>query len=69
MEDSPSTTRPEEPETPEQRTLRKALELSRRDTLPKFSLQDLLSRVPNDWKEGEDEVDEFLASIRTGRKQ
>lgn len=48
----------------EERILRRALELSGRRTLPKFSLEDLLARVPDDWKEGEDDVDEFLNSIR-----
>lgn len=48
----------------EERILRRALELSGRRTLPKFSMEDLLARVPDDWKEGEDDVDEFLNSIR-----
>jgi hypothetical protein len=44
--------------------LQKVLELSSRKSLPQFSLEKLLSRVPDDWKEGEDDVDEFLNSIR-----
>lgn len=48
----------------EERILRRALELSGRRSLPEFSLEDLLARVPDDWKEGEDDVDEFLNSIR-----
>ena len=52
----------------EQESLRKALELSGRRSLPRFSWERMKSHVPDDWKEGEDDVDEFLASIRTGRK-
>lgn len=53
-----------EEETQEQRSLRKALELSGRRSLPRFSLERLKSHVPDDWKDGEADVDEFLASIR-----
>ncbi|MDX2177873.1 MAG: hypothetical protein SF028_15530 [Candidatus Sumerlaeia bacterium] len=48
----------------EEKILRRAVELSGRRRLPKFSLEDLLARVPDDWREGEDDVDEFLNSLR-----
>lgn len=51
----------------DERTLRKALELSRRESLPESSLEEMLSHVPEDWKPGEFDVDEFLSAIRPGR--
>jgi len=66
--EKPIHTLVDEAETPEKRTLRKALELSGRRSLPKFSWDRMKSRVPDDWKEGEGDVDDFLASIRTGRQ-
>ncbi len=48
----------------EDRTLRRALQLTRRSSLRRFSLDELLSRVPDDWEPGEADVDDFLNSIR-----
>ena len=44
--------------------LRRALQLSRRTTLPNSSMDALLASIPNDWQPGDSDVDEFLNSIR-----
>ncbi len=50
----------------EEETLRLLRELTGREEIPEFSLQRMKELVPKDWKEGELDVDEFLASIRNG---
>ena len=44
--------------------LQRALELTRRNSLRRTSLAEILSRAPKDWAPGEADVEEFLDSIR-----
>ncbi|MCC6546639.1 hypothetical protein IT570_05675 [Candidatus Sumerlaeota bacterium] len=53
---------------PESPVLRRALELTRKTRLRPFSMEEMLSRIPDDWQPGEADVDEFLNSIR-GRSE
>jgi hypothetical protein len=53
----------------DQHTVRRALELTRKSRLRPFSLPEMLSRIPDDWQPGEDNVDEFLSSLRGGSDQ
>lgn len=48
----------------EDKTMQRARELSARRHLTPHSMDKLRASVPDDWKPGEANVDEFLSSIR-----
>ena len=50
----------------EDRQMRRVLQLTRKDSLRRMEMKELLARVPDDWEPGEANVDEFLNSIRGG---
>lgn len=64
MEQSTTTDRKSTADASEDRTHRRALELTRSSRLRPFSVAEMLSRVPDDWQPGEADVDEFLDSLR-----
>lgn len=45
-------------------SIKRALQLSRLEVLPKFTMEERLARIPNDWGPDEPGVDEFLDSLR-----
>lgn len=48
----------------EAETLQRLLTLSHRASLPNFSWEEFVATIPNDWRPGESDVDDFLNSIR-----
>jgi hypothetical protein len=51
----------------EDRSLERALQLTRKSSLRRLSVEEMMSRAPDDWQPGEADVDDFLGSLRGGR--